>query len=247
MCYSTKKLILDKMVTFVNVIAFTATIVVCYSRFEVSPVISDVLLSNFSSGIHLHNNESSNAAPSISQNETYSMGYSHPKHLTISISQVPIKSPCENEYCYIYKSSDDVKTTNSKRKLAQHKRCSNWNDDSSNENVSREDLCADKDRTKLYKKKTIRNQLTKDDAEPRDEMRVLMLHPIYAGSHEMTLRTLGEELAKLGHFVTQLRLKSSIMLPVNRSFSKINSRNYHGNSVGNMEVITISPDNSDMR
>ena len=88
----------------------------------------------------------------------------------------------------------------------------------------------------------------RNKSKAEQPMRVLMLHPIYAGSHEMSLRTLGEVLARAGHFVTQLRLKSSIMLPVNRSFSDPDE---DGTTVtprlGSMEVITIGLDNRNLR
>ena len=33
---------------------------------------------------------------------------------------------------------------------------------------------------------------------------ILVLHPLYAGSHEFTLRTVGERLVERGHTVTQV-------------------------------------------
>ncbi|XP_068228919.1 UDP-glucuronosyltransferase 1A8-like isoform X1 [Palaemon carinicauda] len=60
---------------------------------------------------------------------------------------------------------------------------------------------------------------------------ILILHPIYAGSHELTLRRFGEELVKRGHKVTQVRWKSSKTLEVNST----------------VEVLTLRPDNHDLR
>ncbi|CAL4090222.1 unnamed protein product, partial [Meganyctiphanes norvegica] len=61
--------------------------------------------------------------------------------------------------------------------------------------------------------------------------KVLILHPIYAGSHELTLRNLGESLVERGWSVTQVRWRSTKTREVN---SKV-------------EVITLSPDNRDRR
>ncbi|XP_069186025.1 UDP-glucuronosyltransferase 2B1 isoform X2 [Procambarus clarkii] len=61
--------------------------------------------------------------------------------------------------------------------------------------------------------------------------KILVLHPIYAGSHELTLRRFGEELVKRGHQVTQVRWRSSKTREVNST----------------VEVITLSPDNRDLR
>ena len=61
--------------------------------------------------------------------------------------------------------------------------------------------------------------------------RVLILHPIYAGSHELTLRRFGEELVKRGHEVTQVRWRSSKTRQVTSS----------------VQVMTLSPNNSDLR
>lgn len=60
---------------------------------------------------------------------------------------------------------------------------------------------------------------------------ILILHPIYAGSHELILRKFGEELVSRGHRVTQVRWKSSKTQPVNST----------------VEVITLSVDNQDLR
>ncbi|XP_063590547.1 uncharacterized protein LOC134767479 [Penaeus indicus] len=60
---------------------------------------------------------------------------------------------------------------------------------------------------------------------------VLILHPIYAGSHELTLRKFGEKLVERGHRVTQLRWRSTKTRAVNSS----------------VQVITLNPDNHDLR
>lgn len=65
----------------------------------------------------------------------------------------------------------------------------------------------------------------------KGEIRVLILHPIYAGSHELTLRKFGEELMSRGHQVTQVRWRSSKTRQVNTP----------------VQVITLSPNNSDLR
>ncbi|KAK3866765.1 hypothetical protein Pcinc_027723 [Petrolisthes cinctipes] len=60
---------------------------------------------------------------------------------------------------------------------------------------------------------------------------VLILHPIFSGSHERVVRGVGEVLAKRGHQVTQIRWRSSLTQEVNSS----------------VKIITLSPDNSDLR
>ena len=40
---------------------------------------------------------------------------------------------------------------------------------------------------------------------PAAAINVLILHPVYAGSHELTLRVLGEQMVARGHIVTQIR------------------------------------------
>ena len=40
---------------------------------------------------------------------------------------------------------------------------------------------------------------------PAVGINVLILHPVYAGSHELTLRVLGEQMVARGHNVTQIR------------------------------------------
>ena len=40
---------------------------------------------------------------------------------------------------------------------------------------------------------------------PAAAINVLILHPVYAGSHELTLRVLGEQMVARGHTVTQIR------------------------------------------
>ena len=40
---------------------------------------------------------------------------------------------------------------------------------------------------------------------PAAAINVLILHPVYAGSHELTLRVLGEQMVARGHRVTQIR------------------------------------------
>ena len=40
---------------------------------------------------------------------------------------------------------------------------------------------------------------------PAAAINVLILHPVYAGSHELTLRVLGEQMVARGHSVTQIR------------------------------------------
>ena len=42
-------------------------------------------------------------------------------------------------------------------------------------------------------------------AAPAAAINVLILHPVYAGSHELTLRVLGEQMVARGHNVTQIR------------------------------------------
>ncbi|KAK7084808.1 hypothetical protein SK128_006603, partial [Halocaridina rubra] len=64
-----------------------------------------------------------------------------------------------------------------------------------------------------------------------DKANILILHPIYAGSHELTLRKFGEELVKRGHKVTQLRWKSTKTQEV----------------ISTVEVLTLRPDNHDLR
>ncbi|MPD05439.1 hypothetical protein E2C01_101183 [Portunus trituberculatus] len=67
--------------------------------------------------------------------------------------------------------------------------------------------------------------------ETKSAARVLILHPIYAGSHELTLRRFGEELVKRGHEVTQVRWRSSKTRQVTST----------------VQVMTLSPNNSDLR
>lgn len=38
-----------------------------------------------------------------------------------------------------------------------------------------------------------------------DAINVLILHPLYSGSHERTLRMFGEQMVERGHSVTQIR------------------------------------------
>lgn len=71
----------------------------------------------------------------------------------------------------------------------------------------------------------------REPQERTEGANVLILHPIYAGSHELTLRKFGEKLVERGHRVTQLRWRSSKTRPVSSS----------------VEVITLSPDNHDLR
>ncbi|XP_037093340.1 UDP-glucuronosyltransferase 1A8-like [Pollicipes pollicipes] len=47
-----------------------------------------------------------------------------------------------------------------------------------------------------------------------DAINVLILHPVYAGSHELTLRVLGEQMVERGHNVTQIRWLSRKSKPV---------------------------------
>ena len=65
-----------------------------------------------------------------------------------------------------------------------------------------------------------------------DKARVLILHPIYAGSHELVLRKMGELLEeKEGHEVTQVRWKYHNMRDVNST----------------VEVITMAVNNENQR
>lgn len=85
---------------------------------------------------------------------------------------------------------------------------------------------------------------------------VLILHPIYAGSHEVVLRGLAVELVKRGHQVTQLRWKSDNTAidarKHNLSFNTNNSINQDGNITANeygrhVNILTVSADNRDLR
>ena len=85
---------------------------------------------------------------------------------------------------------------------------------------------------------------------------VLILHPIYAGSHEVVLRELGVELVKRGHRVTQLRWKSDneAIDIKNNSQKRYSSEHLNDSATGNiddednfMNIITVSVENSDMR
>ncbi|XP_043204055.1 UDP-glucuronosyltransferase 1A9-like [Amphibalanus amphitrite] len=49
---------------------------------------------------------------------------------------------------------------------------------------------------------------------PAAAINVLILHPVYAGSHELTLRVLGEQMVARGHNVTQIRFLSRKSKPV---------------------------------
>ena len=60
-----------------------------------------------------------------------------------------------------------------------------------------------------------------DNISPNEKARVLILHPIYAGSHELVCRRLGEELIKKGHSVTQLRWKYFNMKKIDTSIEII--------------------------
>ncbi|KAK4317929.1 hypothetical protein Pmani_011037 [Petrolisthes manimaculis] len=68
-------------------------------------------------------------------------------------------------------------------------------------------------------------------SRPKKGGNVLLLHPIFGGSHESVVRGVGEVLAKRGHQVTQIRWRSSLTQEVNSS----------------VKVMTLSPDNSDLR
>ncbi|XP_018011670.1 UDP-glucuronosyltransferase 2B33 [Hyalella azteca] len=104
--------------------------------------------------------------------------------------------------------------------------------------------------------------------------RILILHPIYAGSHEVVLRRLGEELVRRGYSVTQLKWKSD-HAPIDErrhASSKFNVERAHKWKVTHnlttpgdqlhehdeefrgtsedckfMDIITVSPDNEDLR
>lgn len=100
-----------------------------------------------------------------------------------------------------------------------------------------------------------------DSTNFQSPARVLILHPIYAGSHEVVLRELGLELVRRGHFVTQLRWKSDHSpIDVKRQTARedsytpgLNSTigleeiNSYRNSTNSMKIITVSPDNSNLR
>lgn len=60
---------------------------------------------------------------------------------------------------------------------------------------------------------------------------ILVLHPIFGGSHERAVRGVGEVLVERGHRVTQIRWRSSLSKEINST----------------VKVITLSPDNSDLR
>ncbi|XP_042212020.1 UDP-glucuronosyltransferase 1A9-like [Homarus americanus] len=71
----------------------------------------------------------------------------------------------------------------------------------------------------------------RDPARGNEGANILILHPIYAGSHELTLRRFGEDLVKRGHRITQIRWRSSKTQEVNTT----------------VDVITLSADNRDLR
>ena len=54
----------------------------------------------------------------------------------------------------------------------------------------------------LHKSSKLKDNISEDED---GGARILILHPIYAGSHELGIRRIGEFLSKKGHSVTQLR------------------------------------------
>ncbi|KAF2361749.1 UDP-glucuronosyl/UDP-glucosyltransferase [Trinorchestia longiramus] len=103
------------------------------------------------------------------------------------------------------------------------------------------------------------------DTMSSSSAKILILHPIYAGSHEVVLRDLGAELVRRGHFVTQLKWKSDHTPIETRKhfmrreapwnvyknltwFTKEDRKeNEGGRHCKSLDVITISPDNGDLR
>ena len=69
------------------------------------------------------------------------------------------------------------------------------------------------------------NATTKDSYKfSENNAKILILHPIYAGSHELVLRKMGEFLTEEGHVVTQLRWRYHNMKEVNSSVEVINMK-----------------------
>ncbi|XP_076055067.1 UDP-glucuronosyltransferase 1A9-like [Oratosquilla oratoria] len=73
------------------------------------------------------------------------------------------------------------------------------------------------------------NNRTGDDGS--QYARILIMHPVYAGSHELILRQFGERMVSRGHQVTQIRWRSTKTTEVESP----------------VEIITLSPDNHDLR
>ena len=94
-----------------------------------------------------------------------------------------------------------------------------------------------------------------------DAANVLILHPIYAGSHEVVVRGMGVELVKRGHKVTQLRWMSDHQpIDIRKHVPGTNSsvfgqkdNAFLGDSRANettlrhMDIITVSVQNRDLR
>uniref|UniRef100_A0A6A7G7R0 UDP-glucuronosyltransferase 2B33-like n=2 Tax=Hirondellea gigas TaxID=1518452 RepID=A0A6A7G7R0_9CRUS len=93
---------------------------------------------------------------------------------------------------------------------------------------------------------------TQPSGDDTDTANVLILHPIYAGSHEVVLRVLGVELVKRGHEVTQLRWKCdnhAIDITQNEHPAGSAGADVYDYAADDrfLDVITVSADNSDMR
>ena len=77
---------------------------------------------------------------------------------------------------------------------------------------------------------------------------ILILHPIYCGSHEFVLRSLGDHLVQRGHQVTQVRFKqknSHMELKTNVSVLTLNISDHLNNCgryVNDEGVLDIRPD-----
>lgn len=69
--------------------------------------------------------------------------------------------------------------------------------------------------------------LLKDDKITEAGANVLILHPIYAGSHEVVMRSIGSKLVRRGHKVSQLRFKT-----VNQAIDFKQKKSKHENNDG---------------
>lgn len=104
-------------------------------------------------------------------------------------------------------------------------------------------------------------EYSSEDDHFKEPARVLIMHPIYAGSHEVVLRSLGLEMVRRGHFVTQLKWKSDHspidvkrqafqnMAPASYLNATFNMEGNSANEDGgrSMKIITVSPENEDLR
>lgn len=122
-------------------------------------------------------------------------------------------------------------------------------------------LADDAERTEFSAAEVLIQKLPVLSESPRsDGANILILHPIYAGSHEVVLRDMGLQLVKRGHSVTQLRWKSSHRpIDVRKQSHSFNSSASATNQFNSghkglkvfpqkyMDIITVSVQNENLR